>query len=461
MRALGLSICRRLQRPAWHIRTAALSTTASRHALSHQPLEGVRARRELVRPDASDLDDLLEHNKSLVFVSSVNNPYENLALEHHLLTTSKPDSHILFLYFNRPCIVIGRNQNPWVECNLPLALRGLPPMTDSERGFTKRVSVPVVRRRSGGGTVFHDAGNLNYCAIVPNDKSFNRNLYAEMIVRALNNVRILNTQTFPGFGGEEVKVNERHDIVMRRASEAEGWLKVSGSAYKLTRGRALHHGTLLLASPHINRISPLLNGPGKTLIDAKGVASVRSPVGNLSPATDLSDKTLSDLHTNVRRAIISEWTKMHPSPQQPIRLFASDCNEFTNPTIAQGINELKSPEWKYLQTPTFTFHSARPDPTQPEVSATNLAPKLEMEVVRGVVTRARVLPRHGNADVQNTPWHELSGTPRAVHVHEMTKPEWRAWLDRVVGMLPTEYVPPEAREVMWRSICEVFPKLKR
>jgi lipoate-protein ligase A len=52
-----------------------------------------------------------------------------------------PEEPLLLIYRDEPCVVIGRNQNPWKEVNFE-ALRARP-------------GVPFVRRRSGGGTVYH------------------------------------------------------------------------------------------------------------------------------------------------------------------------------------------------------------------------------------------------------------------------------------------------------------------
>jgi lipoate-protein ligase A len=96
-------------------------------------------------------------------------------------------------------------------------------------------------------------------------------------------------------------VNERHDIVLDQGlhsgninpddthvtpytqanADASRPLKVSGSAYKLTRGRALHHGTCLLRSPNLNVIPHYLHSPAKPFIAARGVESVSSPVANV------------------------------------------------------------------------------------------------------------------------------------------------------------------------------------
>jgi lipoate-protein ligase A len=189
---------------------------------------------------------------------------------------------------NRPCVVIGRNQNPWTEVNLGIlnAARGTHDAKDSEPPGIG--TVDLVRRRSGGGTVFHDEGNLNWSITCPRG-DFTRDKHAEMVVRTLRRLGI-----------DRARVNERHDIVLDQGHERnavdpqdthrtpyttdEGGprpLKVSGSAYKLTRQRALHHATTLLSSPNLHIIGDYLRSPAKDLIQAQGVESVSSPVSNI------------------------------------------------------------------------------------------------------------------------------------------------------------------------------------
>lgn len=220
------------------------------------------------------------------YISATHDPYLNLSIEHYLLQKSSPDSAILLLYVNRPSIIIGRNQNPWLEVNLAL----LQNARDRPETETPRLGlVDLVRRRSGGGTVFHDEGNVNWSIICPS-ANFTRDKHAEMVVRALKSLGI-----------DRARVNERHDIVLdqgQRVGDSDPddthvtpftkhkdrdprALKVSGSAYKLTRNRALHHGTCLLSSPNLNIIPDYLHSPAKPFIKARGVESVSSPVGNI------------------------------------------------------------------------------------------------------------------------------------------------------------------------------------
>jgi lipoate---protein ligase len=264
-----------------------------------------------------------------VYLSKSNNPFINLSIEHYLLQKTPPDSTILFLYTNRPCIVIGRNQNPWVEVNLPL-LRKLE--LQAGRGEVRLdgldPSIQLVRRRSGGGTVVHDEGNVNFSVICP-PAAFDRDRHAEMVVRALKSV-----------GVPSVSVNCRHDIVIDGGSPASSsssksacnlaakeTYKISGSAYKLTRFRSLHHGTCLLSSPNLGHFSSLLRSPAEPYIKARGVESVRSRVCNVG----ISNPTFED-------AVLAEFQSMYG--QFDINEVVGD-NALEIPEIATGFKELE------------------------------------------------------------------------------------------------------------------------
>ncbi|KIV78749.1 hypothetical protein PV11_06362 [Exophiala sideris] len=307
-----------------------------------------------------DLRRISEETSPLIFHLTSDNPYHNLSIEHYLLTYSHPESRILLFYTNRPCVVIGRNQNPWLETDIKRLQQGLPPENIVQEGDkldarsnAHATPVDLVRRRSGGGTVFHDSGNLNYSVIVPNTKSFTRSTHAEMVVRALSPMS--STHNF-----DDLRVNDRNDIVMRHGTGSQ-WLKVSGSAYKLTRGRALHHGTLLYSSPYINKISELLRSPGREFIQAKGVESVRSPVGNLMWTTDIVRRQA--LRKEITENIVREFWRMYGGSAQrrvgwnEVTLGAEECAEDKNPEIAAGVAELMSHAWRFEQTPRFDFSS--------------------------------------------------------------------------------------------------------
>lgn len=267
-------------------------------------------------------------NKTQVYISKSRNPFLNLSVEHFLLQTTPPESFVLLIYVNSPCVVIGRNQNPWLEANLSrLAQTAQRPDEISWKGDP----VQLVRRRSGGGAVFHDGGNVNYCVISP-PATFDRDRHAEMVVRALNTL-----------GQHSVCVNERHDIVVhaRDAGGGTRCLKVSGSAYKLTRLRSLHHGTCLLRSPNLSSISDILRSPAAPFIKARGIGSVRSQVTNLNLD-----------NAEFEAAVIEQFSAMYGR----IRIQAEfDDNILAIAKIRDGYHELRSKKWIFGQTPQFSF----------------------------------------------------------------------------------------------------------
>lgn len=305
---------------------------------TRSPLRAL-SRRWLSTPSTNAASSNITPSPVKSYISTSNDPYLNLSIEHHLLQTSPPDAAVLFLYTNRPSIIIGRNQNPWLEVNL-----GLLDATSRQENQDASVSLPetglnetvdLVRRRSGGGTVFHDEGNVNWTVICPSS-IFTRDKHAEMVVRALRSNGI-----------DRARVNERHDVVLDQGQKRSSSvtdpddthatpyqttspqaLKVSGSAYKLTRARALHHGTCLLSSPNLNVIPHYLHSPAKGFITAKGVESVSSPVGNI---------LLENKH--FEEEVERYFAKMYGEPEGGLVEVGEDWAEIEG--VKKGLDELK------------------------------------------------------------------------------------------------------------------------
>lgn len=90
--------------------------------------------------------------RTACLIARSSDPCRNLAIEKHLMDTLPDNTAILFLCRSTPAVTIGRNQNPWYECNVENFL---------ESGGA------VIRRLTGGGTFYQDAGTLNYSLILP------------------------------------------------------------------------------------------------------------------------------------------------------------------------------------------------------------------------------------------------------------------------------------------------------
>lgn len=183
-------------------------------------------------------------------------PYANLALEEGFLEGGGPAGGLLLLYVNGPCAVIGRNQNPWIEVRADAGL-------------------PVLRRASGGGAVYHDRGNLNWSLVVARE-AHDRLAELGLVVAALSAL------------GVEAEADCRGALRIAGKGPRSGD-KVSGSARRMLRDRVLHHGTLLVESD-LGRMESCLGGIGAASSAAPGSAPSR--VANLSslvPGLRVSD----------------------------------------------------------------------------------------------------------------------------------------------------------------------------
>jgi lipoate-protein ligase A len=245
----------------------------------------------------------MKNNK--YFSSPFTIPLLNLAIEDYLFRKFK--TSILFIYRNSPSVIIGRNQNPFIECNT---------------SFLEEHSIPLVRRQSGGGTVVHDLGNTNFCLMMPRSE-FTLRKGADLAARALNSLDI------------PAVVNEkRNDIFV-------GNKKVSGSAYRIINDRAFHHGTMLINSD-LEFIKKCLQiSDKKHLYRHNSITSVPSPI------TNLSEYSLTISHDLFCKALIKEFL----GDENIIHL-----TEDINKHVVDFMSNNSTWEWKYGQTPDFTRH---------------------------------------------------------------------------------------------------------
>lgn len=239
----------------------------------------------------------------LIVESGSMDVYQNLAIEEYLMNEVRDCGPILFLWQSDCAVVMGKNQNPWKECRL---------------GRMRDEGVPAARRVSGGGTVYHDAGNLNYCVIVEREKYQEEQAY-ELVFRALESFGIQAEKT----GKSNLSVNG---------------LKFSGNAFAFRNGRAMHHGTLLLKTD-LKRLCRYL-GSMIDGIQTNAIVSVPADVANL------------DLEVAAVKLALRE---------QFVQLYAAgECKELQGEDLDQdalGLMKARqvSDEWIYDTTPRFSL----------------------------------------------------------------------------------------------------------
>ena len=254
-------------------------------------------------------------------------PYANLAIESMLL--DRVDDPTLLIWRNDPCVVIGRHQNPWVECDL-------------DRMHAD--GIPLARRISGGGAVYHDPGNTNFSFLSPSDR-YDQDRHFGVVIAAL------------GALGVRAHKTERNDLRV-------GDRKISGNAFRHTGGRSLHHGTLLVHAD-LDRLVAYLAAPASESIATRATSSVRSVVTNLADhAPGLTHDRLADA---LERAFVHEYGSADVAPERapPSRDDAT--------TVAR---ELASWDWVYGHTPRFEV-------TVPVAGVGSVV----LRVVRGIVER--------------------------------------------------------------------------
>jgi lipoate-protein ligase A len=258
-------------------------------------------------------------------------PCFNAAAEEHLFRNITRDCFML--YRNSPSIIVGKHQNTLAEINLD---------------FVKKKNISVVRRLSGGGTVYHDLGNLNF--------TFTRNgeegklvdfvKFTEPILEVLNGLSV--PARFEGVN--DLRVGNR---------------KISGNAEHVFKNRILHHGTLLFSTNLVDLNNALKIRPD--LYRDKAVRSVRGNVANISEFLQ-SEITILEFRNVLFNHILSSFTGAEEY----------ELNENDNRSIRQLMEEKYTTwEWNYGYSPRYQFQQVV------QLGEKKLAVQLQVE--RGII----------------------------------------------------------------------------
>jgi len=267
----------------------------------------------------------------------VTDPKVNLAIEEHVLRNFDPAGEYLMLYINAPSVILGKHQNVFEEVNVD---------------FVHDSRVQIVRRISGGGTVYHDLGNLNFSYLVPHDatKVNNYRYFLDPIVEALQSL------------GVPAEISPRNDIM------AAG-KKISGNAQFSTTKRMVSHGTLLFNSEIIH-LSQSLKALDSN-IQSKSIKSYRSPVANIATYLTLAQREQLGME-QFKKVLLKHIFR---TEDVPIHQLTKEDWEAVHQLVQEKYSTW---EWNFSRSPKFTLEKTVEINDQQVVA--------QLEVKKGYVT---------------------------------------------------------------------------
>ena len=234
-------------------------------------------------------------------------PFFNQAFEDYVFRTFREDE-VLLLWRNRPAVVVGCYQNICREVHVRALLEQ---------------NIPVVRRMSGGGTVYHDLGNLNYTLITGQSGALDYDHCLAPVLRALNAL------------GVPAQKSRTCDMTVDGK-------KISGSAQKIANGRVLHHGTLLFDAD-LTRLDEITTGRKNNAFCSKGTQSAICAVTNLRPYL----REDCEIVTFARQLA----QKILPPGAKTVRLTQAQLADVRR----LAVDLYQSWDWTWGKTPAFTY----------------------------------------------------------------------------------------------------------
>lgn len=242
--------------------------------------------------------------KPKIVFSKIYDPWFNLALEEAILNSINKGEIFLYIWQNDKTVIIGKNQNPWKECNITTL---------------KKNGGKIARRITGGGAVYHDLGNVNFSFLVDKEQ-YDQTKQFNLILNAIKKL------------GINAELSGRNDII------ANG-RKFSGNAFYVDEHVGLHHGTILV-NTDISRMIRYLN-VSKEKIISKGIDSVKARVVNLK---DIKPEITVEAIIN---RLIEEFKNVYGNNIEIVDPIAFNIEKF--------YEKHSSWEWIYGETPDFNI----------------------------------------------------------------------------------------------------------
>ena len=246
---------------------------------------------------------------------SSTDPFFNLAVDEYLLRNSSQE--YLILGINDKSVIIGKHQSAHRE-------------TDTK--FVTERSIPVIRRISGGGTVFHDRGNLNFTFILNSKegKQIDFRKYTFPVISFLSSI------------GVDAKLEGKNDLKV-------GELKISGNAEHIFRNRVLHHGTLLFDAD-LELMRRAIRKETSNYV-TRAVSSNPSSVTNLASTIKNESNYVYTIY-EFKSLMLNWFLKNNPGSQ---------INDLTDAEIEKikllADTKYRTWEWNYAYGPEYTFNN--------------------------------------------------------------------------------------------------------
>lgn len=273
----------------------------------------------------------------LIIDSPSTNAYFNIASEEYLLY-KYPKEDIFLLYVNAPSIIVGKFQNTLAEINLD---------------YVREQHIKVVRRMSGGGTVYHDTGNLNFSfhTLLGTNDFMDFSQFTQPVIAMLNKMNV------------PARLEGRNDLLVDGK-------KFSGNAKLAKNGKMIQHGTILLNSQMNVLVEAIKVNPLK-FVD-KAVKSNRARVTNLIDY--LPENTTTEI---LKHLLIGEMLQNNTG---------ASIYQFTQEDI-EGIEKLVAEkystwDWNYGSSPNYNFKKAVKIPAG--------FIELHLDVDKGVIEKVKI-----------------------------------------------------------------------
>ena len=240
-------------------------------------------------------------------------PFFNIAAEEYIL--KRDDKDVVMLWQCSPSVIIGKHQNTLTEVNT---------------GFADRLNIPVIRRLSGGGTVYHDEGNINY-TVITTEKRRDRLIDFRKFTQPV--IDLLGTM------GLKVLFEGKNNLVIKGK-------KFSGNSAHVYKNRVMHHGTLLFNSD-LDILDKAIRPEMKWKIRDKAVQSIRATV------TNIRDHLNEEMDINEFKAMFQMFLLNYHSISEVKELSKIDIQQINK----MAGEKYKTWQWNFGYSPEYLFRN--------------------------------------------------------------------------------------------------------